>query len=288
MTAAPIAARLTPREVARSSGSNFLLSFVFMAPGRRRALVAVYAFCRVVDDAVDLTGTAGSDEAERHLSFWEDELDRAFEGRPSTPIGFALHRAADRFALDKQHLVDVCRGVRMDVDPPEYETFADLELYMFRVASAVGLACLPIFGADPQRSRPYAEALGRALQYTNILRDLAEDGDDGRCYVPNQILAEHGVAREWLCSSPPRAALAADGPIARMLSAESERARGLFATAGGLLPNPDRRALRPARIMGGIYRDLLERVVERGPSVLLPPRVRVPLRRKLCLALSGI
>lgn len=289
MVAPPLAASSSPAEIARASGSNFLLSFAFLSPGRRRALLAVYAFCRVVDDAVDLVEDPSQAElAREHLEFWKDELEKAFEGRPGTPTGFALHRAAECFALEQAPLMEVCHGVGMDLEPPRYASFEDLELYMSRVASAVGITCLPIFGADKDRARPYAHALGLALQYTNILRDIAEDGDHGRVYLPRDELARHGVDPAWLCGSPLPEALAPDGPVARLLRAEIQRARGLYEKAAALLPAEDRRALKPARIMGRIYRDLLDKVEGLGPASLTSPRVRCPLWRKLYLALFSL
>jgi phytoene synthase len=281
MPAVPLAASQSPLAIARASGSNFLTAFVFLSPGRRRALLAVYAFCRLVDDAVDL-GQRGQ------LAFWEEELDAAFQGRPRTPLGYALSRAAARFGLDRQPLADLCRGVRMDLAPPAFATFDELRTYMSLVASAVGIACLPIFGADPARSRPYAEKLGHALQHANILRDLAEDGDRGRCYLPRDALTAHGVEASWLCSRPPAEALAPDGALAALLTAEHRRCEALFAEAAAHLPEPDRRALRPARIMASIYQDLRRRVERRGPRVLVTPRVRVPLWRKAYLATLGL
>ncbi len=289
MVSPPLEASRSPAEIARASGSNFLLSFAFLSPGRRRALLAVYAFCRVVDDAVDLAEDASQRSvAKEHLEFWENELQKAFDGCPGTPTGFALHRAAECFGLEQEPLQEVCQGVRMDLEPPRYETFEDLTLYMGRVASAVGITCLPIFGADKERSRPYAHALGLALQYTNILRDIAEDGDQGRIYLPRAELDRHGVDARWLGSSPPREMLAENGPVAGLLRAEIERANALFETAIALLPAQDRRSLKPARIMGRIYRDLLDKVEKLGPSSLILPKVRCPRWRKLYLALFSL
>ncbi len=294
MTSPPLAAARSPAEIARASGSNFLTSFVFLSPGRRRALLAVYAFCRVVDDAVDAVDETGPptaqkrSEARRQLEFWRGELDAAFAGQPTTPTGFALHRAAERFDLDAQPLHDVCDGCEMDLETRTYASFRDLEGYMQRVASAVGIACLPIFGADRERSRDYAEKLGSALQYTNILRDLAEDGARGRCYLPLDVLDAHGVDRAWLSPTVPREQLGEHGSIARLLKAEHARAAALFDEAQRALPSRDKRALRPARIMGSIYAELRERVERMGPSVLVSPRCRVPLARKLYLATIGL
>lgn len=302
---APLAAARSPAEIAKASGSSFLTSFVFLSPGRRRALLAVYAFCRVVDDAVDLAASraaealavgAGGEEiaasarqdARRQLDFWRNELDAAFAGKPETPTGFALHRAAQRFDLEHEALAEVCTGCEMDLENDSYRDFAALTGYMRRVASAVGIACLPVFGADRDRSRDYAEKLGLALQYTNILRDIAEDSTEGRLYVPLEILAKHGVERAWLTPDATEDKLVPGGAIDRMLREEHTRARELYVQADAALPSRDRRALRPARIMGQIYRDLLTRVIELGPRILVAPRCRVPLARKLYLATFGL
>ncbi len=287
MTAMPTAARLSPERIARSSGSSFLVSFFFMAPGRRRALLAIYAFCRVVDDAVDLLPREGHGEAEARLLFWERELSDAFAGEPRTPLGFALHRASLRFGLEEAPLRELCEGVRMDLDPRPFERFEDLAGYMRKVASAVGVACLPVFGADRTKAVPYADALGLALQYTNILRDLAEDTEAGRCYLPKEVLEEHGLRaaeiRPDSLKDPGKRET-----IASLLEAEVARARELYLRADRLLPPEEFRALRPARIMRRIYGDLLERIARRGPAVLEPPRERVPFHRKLFLACFGL
>ncbi|MDP6424406.1 MAG: squalene/phytoene synthase family protein [Planctomycetota bacterium] len=285
MPVVPVAAKRSPLEIARAAGSNFLISFAFLSPGRRRALLAVYGFCRVVDDAVDL---GDRDQANEHLVFWENELEAAFAATPQTPLGYALHRAAAQFGLDREPFDEVCAGVRMDLADRTYATFAELESYMRRVASAVGVACLPVFGADRERSRGYAERLGIALQYTNILRDIGEDCDNGRCYLPLDALQEHNVDPSWLCSTPPGHAIADGGPIEKLLAAEHQRADRLYDEAAELLPQADRGALRPARIMGTIYRDLRRRVEARGAQSLVQPPVRVPLWRKVYLALFGI
>lgn len=303
---APLAAARSPAEIAKSSGSSFLTSFLFLSPGRRRALLAVYAFCRVVDDAVDLATKRAADalargqdddahdaarareDAREQLTYWRNELDAAFAGKPETPTGFALHRAAQSFDLEHQALSEVCTGCEMDLENSSYRDFDGLCSYMRRVASAVGIACLPIFGADRERSRDYAIKLGLALQYTNILRDIAEDASEGRLYLPLDVLERHGVERAWLCSSPPSEALVDGGPVDLMLRAEHEHASSLYVDAADVLPERDRRALRPARIMGQIYHDLLTRVRALGPRVLTAPRCRVPMTRKLYLATFGL
>jgi phytoene synthase len=284
---------MSPLEIARASGSNFLVSFVFLSPGRRRGMLAVYAYCRVVDDVVDdaeLETAEGRAAAEAQLRFWEDELGAAFAGRPGTPLGYALHRAAMRFGIDEEPLRAVVDGVRSDMRPPCYESWDELRGYMSKVASAVGLACLPVFGAHKSRCHDYAVQLGHALQYTNILRDVAEDGAQGRCYVPRAALREHGLGPADLLAGA-ELDRGRDSPLARFYAAECARTRDLFSRVDGLLaelPGADRRALRPARMMDRIYRELLDRVETLGAELPRRPRVRVSKLRKLGLALSAM
>ena len=248
--------------------------------------MALYAFCRVVDDAVDLGATEGNDTAEKHLAFWEEELDRAFSGTPKTPLGFALHRAGLRFGLDPKPLQELCLGVRMDLSPKPYDDFDALKVYMHRVASAVGIACLPIFGADPTAAKPYAEALGLALQYTNILRDIREDGLYGRCYLPMDRMQAHGLTVEDLKNPKKKDLLKKGSPFDAFLSEEFARARSLYRKAEAALPVNRTKGLKPARIMGRIYEALLDQVEMVGPRILVEPKVRVPKWKKLWLALS--
>ncbi len=283
-----LAADQSPAQIARASGSNFLISFFFLSPGRRRGLLALYAFCRVVDDAVDLSATEGKDIAEKHLAFWEEELDRVFLGRPKTPLGFALHRAGLRFGLDPEPLRELCLGVRMDLAPKPFADFEALKVYMHRVASTVGIACLPIFGADPLVAKPYAEALGLALQYTNILRDIREDIKEGRCYLPMDRMGFFGLSPEELREPVSEELLCEGSALDMFLIEEFQRARGLYRKAEQALPSSQKKNLRPARIMGKIYEALLDSVEKKGLRTLVEPKVRVPKWKKLWLALSTL
>ncbi len=283
-----LAADQSPAQIAKASGSNFLVSFLFLSPGRRRGLLALYAFCRVVDDAVDLEVTEGRKTAEEHLAFWEKELDRAFAGEPKTALGFALHRAGLRFGLDPDPLRELCLGVRMDLAPRPFAGFEELKVYMHRVASVVGIACLPIFGADPVVARPYAEALGLALQYTNILRDIREDAAAGRCYLPADRLRAFGLSPDDLREPIAERLLQKGSSFDLFLTEEFSRARALYRMAGEALPTDQKKALKPARIMGRIYEALLDQVEKKGTRLLVEPKVRVPKWKKLWLALSTL
>jgi phytoene synthase len=162
-----------------------------------------------------------------------------------------------------------------------------LRCYCYRVASAVGLACLPVLGAIGAEPTRFADALGKALQLTNILRDLRFDAELGRCYVPQTWLAETGVERAWLAGAGPSSVYAPGGPVASLRARLAQKAADEFAIARAalrLLPRRQRRALVPARIMGAIYGDLLRRLVRRGGD-LRGPRMRVPRPRKAWLSL---
>ena len=173
--------------------TNFYYSFLVLPPDKRRAIVAVWDFCRAVDDAVDEAGD--SNLALTEVARWRGEVAAAFEGgTPQTPQGRALAPLVTQFNLPRSAFEALIEGVEMDIGSRRYETFAELYEYCIRVASAVGLICLEIFGYGDPRSRQYATDLGVALQLTNILRDVPEDLRRGRVYIPQEDLRRHGCS----------------------------------------------------------------------------------------------
>lgn len=282
----PPGARLSPSEIAARSRSNFLTGFVCLGGARRAGMTAIYAFCRVADDAVDEAPDAAT--GRRQLQFWRDELDAAAAGRATTPVGQAVQATMQRFGVGAAPLRDLLDGVATDLVPAQFASEQELHAYCYRVASAVGIACLPVLGAASPRAREFAEALGHALQRTNILRDLRSDALHGRCYVPRPWLEQTGVDAHWLRGDGPVSVYGPDGPVARLClhfvrAAEAEFARATAALRA--LPLRERRALVPARIMGAIYRELLRALARRGGD-LRGERVRVPRRTKAALALQ--
>jgi phytoene synthase len=277
----PPGVHAAPEQIAHASRSSFLTAFALLEKARRHGLTAVYAFCRVVDDSGDDAPTPQL--AREALDFWRVELDRASAGQATTPIGRALTVAIAEFGVAPEDLREVIDGVAMDVADTRYETLADLDRYCRKVASAVGLACLPVFGAHEPRSRDYADRLGLALQLTNILRDLRTDAEAGRIYVPNAELAACAVTPEWLRGDGPPAVYSPAGPVAKLVARLAVIANERFAEADRLLPPADRRALRPAIVMGEVYRSLLTRIERRGGRLDDPRRVRVPRWRKLAI-----
>lgn len=282
----PPGAELRPSEIANRSGSNFLIGFVGLGPARRAGMTAIYAFCRVADDAVD--EAADPAQGERQLGFWRRELAAVEGGRPQTEVGRALQQTVRVFGTEPRYLRALLDGVAMDLLPPSFEDLASLENYCWHVASAVGLACLPVLGATGVVAETFADRLGKALQLTNILRDIASDARNGRVYLPRAWLREAGIDPAWLRGDGPGMVYGPEGPLASVARRLAAAARANFAAAGAALrslPWRQRRRLLPARIMGAVYADLLRRLEQRGGD-LRGPRVRVPKARKLLLLLQ--
>jgi phytoene synthase len=259
----------------RTSGSNFYYSFVFLPKRQRRAMHALYAFCRQVDDSVD--GAPDPDEASRRVSFWRDELGACYTGRATHPVTRSLAEHLARFPIRRKDLDDVIDGVAMDIAPGRYRDWEALRVYCYRVASAVGLACIEIFGYTDPMAREYAIRLGLAFQLTNILRDVRGDADRGRIYLPRDDMTRFGCLEQDL-----RASSASTAFIALMRH-EIGRTRDLFAEAKRLLPGADRRSLFAAQIMAAIYEAILDKIDRRVQDVLRE-RMTLSPSRKIALA----
>jgi len=259
-----------------SRDTSFAYSFLVLPRDRRDAIIAVWDFCRAVDDVVDEPSGEAPGEA---LAAWRDELAHCYEGRPRTPQGRALEPWIRRFELPRRSFEDLIDGVEMDLTHARYPTFDALYEYCWRVAGAVGLICLPIFGCREPGSREYAINLGVALQLTNIVRDVAVDLEQGRIYLPQEDLARFG------CSEADLRAGAVTGPVRQVLAFECARAREYFARAGAALPPADAPRLVAAEIMGRIYQDILARVESAGYDVF-SGRIRVPRPRRAWIALG--
>src|SRR6185437_8887792 len=182
--------------LARRQAGNFYHAFRLLPAAQRRAMCALYAFMRVADDLTD--GTEAVAEKRLALANWRWQLDEALSGTYSHPLHPAFHHTIEHYGIPRRYIEDVLDGVGMDLDTDRYETFADLYGYCYRVASAVGLACIHIWGFREERAKDYAEAAGIALQLTNILRDLGEDAERGRVYLPREDLERFGYRAEDL------------------------------------------------------------------------------------------
>lgn len=265
-----------------SRDTNFYYSFLVLPPEKRRAIVVVWDFCRAVDDAAD--EAAGGEDAAARLGAWRAELEACFTGAPNTPQGRALAAVIPRFLLSRAPFDALIEGVEMDLVPRRYETFADLYGYCIRVASAVGLMCLEIFGYQDPRSREYATDLGVALQLTNILRDVAGDLARGRVYIPQEDLRSHQCTEDDLRHEAAQAGGGLRSPAVReLLRQQATRARDYYRRAAAALPRADARRLVAAEIMGAIYFGILRRIEQRDYDVFSEV-VRIPRPRRALIA----
>jgi len=249
--------------------TSFYYSFLVLPAGQRRAIEAVWDFCRAVDDAVD--EPAANLPSREAITFWRAELARCYEGgSPETPQGRGLQPFTAALDLPRQAFEDVIDGVAMDLDTSRYQTFDDLFEYCRRVASAVGLICIRIFGCRNPRAADYALNLGVALQLTNILRDIPDDLSRGRVYLPLDDLAAHG------CTPDDLAAGVVNERVRTLLAFECARAHDFYQRAVDARPEEDRRRLVAAEIMRAVYFATLRRIERHGYDVF---HGRIRLRR---------
>ena len=262
------------RRVTRQSSSNFYYAFRLLSTERRNALYATYAFCRFMDDITDQpAASAGATRRGDHasetapetrdsraqtlarlLNLWREELDYCYTQKPRHPISQALADAIQRFPIQRQHLAGIIDGVEMDLHRTRYQTFDELRDYCYHVACLVGLICIEIFGYRNPQTPDYAVNLGLALQLTNILRDVGEDAERGRIYLPAEDIVAHGYSEQELCAEVYNEA------FVRLMDFEHERAREYYRRAAATLAEEDRRSLAAAEAMHFIYRRLLDEI----------------------------
>jgi len=256
---------------AAASGSSFYYSFLFLPPERRRAITALYAYCREVDDVVDEMQDASTARAK--LAWWADEIGRLYAGEPQHPVSRALAPHLAAFDIRRDSLLLVLEGMAMDLQQNRYLDYANLARYCHNVAGVVGELAAGIFGASQAGTFEYARKLGLALQLTNIIRDVGEDARRGRVYLPLDELQQHGVKVTDLL-----AGRYVDGYLP-LMQLQLRRARGVYAEALAALPATDRRAQRPGLIMGAIYATLLDEIEREGFRVLHQRIALTPLRK---------
>ena len=266
---------MTPDEYcqqkAAGSGSSFYYSFLFLPATRRRAITALYAFCREVDDIVD----EGMEPqlAAAKLAWWRAEIANLAAGNAQHPVTKALSVFKEQFSFDAGQLNEIIDGMEMDLTQSRFLDWPGLERYCYRVAGVVGLLAAGIFGYRDPRTLDYAKNLGIAFQLTNIIRDVGEDARKNRIYLPMEDLKRFGVT----------AADILDGrqtpQFEELLKFETARAKGYYETAFNALPAEDRRAQRPGLIMAAIYRTLLREIELDGFRVLKQRTSLTPLRK---------
>jgi len=258
-----------------ASGSSFYYSFLFLPPGRRRAITALYAFCREVDDVVDECNDLQL--ARTKLAWWRSEIGNLFAGNPQHPVMRALAPAVADYRVSAEHMVEILEGMEMDLSQTRYLDFAALERYCYHVASTVGLLAAGIFGYRDARTLDYAKDLGIALQLTNIIRDVGEDARKNRIYLPMDELKGFGVPAADILN------VRQSESFTRLMQFQAHRARGYYERALSALPEADRRAQRPGLIMAAIYRTLLDEI-DRDEFRVLERRISLTPIRKMWIA----
>ena len=275
------------RRMTERSSSNFKFAFLFLGPERAEGLGMVYEFCRVVDDIVDEreAGPAGDALARRQLSEWSAEVSRIYgdayveNDPPHTDLGRGLRRTNRLFQYPREAFDEIIAGVAMDLEQDRYADLEALRLYCYRVASCVGLLCIAIFGDQGEAAKRYAVHLGLALQYTNILRDVAEDAVRGRIYLPQDLLHRHGLSDEDIIQQR------YDHRFVAMASDFADAAEREYRRAWNALSEADGRALLPAEIMGRTYYRILQEIRARNFNVFTR---RAALRRRDKLKVAAL
>lgn len=275
-TAATAADEAYVLDVVESAGSSFYVAIRTLPKEQRDAMFAIYAFCREIDDVAD--DPLPLDEKRAALAEWRAEIDRLYAGRPENPIGRALLLPVSRYDLRREDFIALIDGMEMDAADvfhgPPMET---LTLYCERVAGAVGMLSVRVFGESGDAGTRLAWSLGQALQLTNILRDIHEDAERGRLYLPDELLSDHGIATRDCADVLNHPALPA------VCEALAALARQRFDEAIAAMGDCDRRKIRPAVAMMYVYRAILEKLTRRGWTRLNEP-VKVSKAAKLWIA----
>jgi 15-cis-phytoene synthase len=259
------------QQKAAGSGSSFYYSFLFLPSERRRAITALYAFCREVDDVVD----EGLDPqvAAPKLAWWRLEVGNMAAGNPQHPVTKALSVFQEKFSIDKGKLLEIIDGMEMDLTQSRYLDWTGLERYCYRVAGVVGLLAAGIFGYRDKRTLDYAKNLGIAFQLTNIIRDVGEDARKNRIYLPMEDLKRFNVTAADILNGRQTPEFGA------LMAFQAARAKEHYAKAFAALPAEDRKAQRAGLIMAAIYRTLLDEIESDGFQVLKQRTSLTPLRK---------
>lgn len=253
------------RDITRQEAKNFYYAFVTLPSEKRKAIYAAYAFCRHCDDSVD---EAGSQEAKlAALAELQSNLTQAYNAQPATPVFLALSDAADRYSIPQEYFSEIIKGVESDLVKTRYKDFDELREYCYRVASVVGLVCIQIFQYRDEAAREYAIDLGLAMQLTNIMRDVREDWEMGRVYLPQDEMAQFGYSEEQLGEGVFNEA------FVELLRFQGQRARSYFRSGFRLLPYLSRRSRSCPAALGAIYSRVLDRIEDSGYNVLGEQRI---------------
>jgi len=268
------------RAITRKSASNLALAFVLLPQAKRDGMSALYAFCREVDDVADEESIPVA-ERRAQLAAWRADIRRACGTEsPCFPVNRELQPVIHHYHLQFEHFDALIQGVEMDLDINRYQDYEQLELYCYRVASVVGLLSIEVFGYTNPVCRDYAVYLGKALQLTNILRDVRSDAERGRIYLPLSELARFGVTSEEILR------FEYSDRYYALAQSVSERARHFYRLARETLPAADRRSMIAADLMGNVYWCLLLKLEQKRFNVFGPKVIRLNKLQKLLLIMS--
>ena len=258
-----------------ASGSSFYYSFLFLPADIRRAITALYAFCREVDDVVDECSDVAV--AQQKLDWWRNEINETFNGNAHHPVAIELARLIEPYQLPQKHLQEIIDGMQMDLVQARYANIEELEKYCYHAASAVGLLAARLFGYKDGATEQYAHDLGMAFQLTNIIRDVREDAERGRVYLPQDLLTDHNVSEADLTRAPISKGLQS------VLLQLATRAETYYESAMAALPESDRWNQRSGLIMSAIYHALLVKIRDNNFDVMTG-RTSLPKLSKLWIA----
>jgi 15-cis-phytoene synthase len=269
------------RAITRKSASNLALAFVLLPKAKRDGMSALYAFCREVDDVAD-DESVPAQERRAQLAAWRADVGRACGAEtPEFPVNRELQAVIRQCHLPFEHFEALLQGVEMDLDVKRYKDYEQLELYCYRVASVVGLLSIEVFGYTQPACRDYAVCLGKALQLTNILRDVRTDAERGRIYLPLSELSRYRVTPEEILR------FEYSERFVQLADSVAERARGFYRLAWETLPATDRRSMVAAELMGSVYWRLLRKLERRRFQVFGPKPTRLGKAQKLMLILRA-
>lgn len=269
------------RSITRKSASNLALAFILLPKAKRDGMSALYAFCRAVDDIAD-DESVPPEQRRLSLAEWRDDVRLACTGgAPRLPSNRELQSVIEQYHLPFELFDELLKGVEMDLEIKRYATYSELELYCYRVASVVGLLSIEIFGYSDSRCRDYAVSLGKALQLTNILRDVGSDAARGRIYLPAEELERYQVTEAEILEGRHSTRFV---ELARSVC---RRAKGYYREAQTSLPEADRRSMATAELMGSVYWRLLEKLEESNFNVLGPTPASLAKSQKLALIMRA-
>ncbi len=248
------------RTITRREAKNFYYAFLTLPAAKRRAIYAAYAFCRHCDDSVD--EETSTDAKLKALTDLQANLDSTYSGGASSPVYIALADVARNYDIPQDYFQEVILGVESDLVKDRFQNFEELKEYCYRVASVVGLICLQIFGYEDDDAKEYAVDLGLAMQLTNIIRDVREDFDMGRVYIPQDEMARFGYSEEDLRKGVRNQA------FHDLMEFQAKRAREYFDRGFKLLPYLSRRSRACPAVMGALYSKVLNRIEASGYDIL--------------------